>query len=164
VQNLLSALSDLSNAQNNFMSVWLNYYAGRMQLMRDLGIMQLDEKGRWIDRPLEEVLAELSCQVEPLPPDVPNEWWETLERAEQLEQLSPPPQSQQPASPPASPLGPRLVPPTQPEQEELPPQPPTEAHIWSPSVPIAKEATNAGGNRVSWRDWGLIGEAVMGLQ
>jgi hypothetical protein len=35
VQNLLSALSDLSNAQNNFMSVWLNYYSGRMHLVRD---------------------------------------------------------------------------------------------------------------------------------
>ena len=50
--NLLTALSDLRNTQNNFMSVWLNYYATRMQLMRELGLMQLDEEGRWIDTPL----------------------------------------------------------------------------------------------------------------
>jgi hypothetical protein len=83
VQNLLSALSDLSNAQNNFMSVWLNYYAGRMQLMRDLGVMQLDESGRWIDRPLKEVLAELACEAESLPPPVPIQWWRMLDQAEE---------------------------------------------------------------------------------
>lgn len=75
VRDLLSALSDLSNAQNNFMSVWLNYYAARMQLMRDLGIMQLDERGRWIDRPLQEVLDELACQPPGLPPVLPEQWW-----------------------------------------------------------------------------------------
>ena len=47
--NLLSALSDLRSAQDNFMSVWLNYYATRMTLIRDLGIMQLDDTGYWID-------------------------------------------------------------------------------------------------------------------
>ncbi len=48
--DLLNALSDLRNTQNNFMSVWLNHYATRMILDRDLGTMQLDENGRWIDR------------------------------------------------------------------------------------------------------------------
>ena len=48
--DLLNALSDLRNTQNNFMSVWLNHYATRMVLERDLGIMQLDEMGRWIEQ------------------------------------------------------------------------------------------------------------------
>jgi hypothetical protein len=95
VQNLLSALSDLSNAQNNFMSVWLNYYSGRLQLVRDLGIMQLDECGRWIDRPLDEALRGGACAAGSLPPPIPSGWWETLERAEQYrsrnEELPPPP-------------------------------------------------------------------------
>ena len=52
-QNLLTALNDLRNTQNNFQSVYLSYYANRMLLTRDLGTMQLDEMGRWIDGPLE---------------------------------------------------------------------------------------------------------------
>jgi len=72
-QNLLTALSDLRNSQNNFMSVWLNYYARRMTLMRDLGIMEIDETGRWIDRPLGEVLAQ-TPEEPPLPPPLPAEW------------------------------------------------------------------------------------------
>lgn len=52
-QNLLTAINDLSNVQNNFMSVYLSYYANRMLLARDLGTMMLDEQGRWIDGPLD---------------------------------------------------------------------------------------------------------------
>ena len=47
--NLLSAIDALRDSQNNFMSVWLNHYATRMRLMRELGIMQLDGHGMWID-------------------------------------------------------------------------------------------------------------------
>ncbi|MHC4167417.1 MAG: TolC family protein [Planctomycetota bacterium] len=35
--NLLTALSSLRNTQNNFLGVWLNYYAARMRLARELG-------------------------------------------------------------------------------------------------------------------------------
>ena len=75
VQNLLSALSDLGDVQNNFMSVWLNYYSERMQLMRDLGLMELDECGRWVDNPLPEVE---SCELEDLEtiPSIPQEWFD----------------------------------------------------------------------------------------
>jgi outer membrane protein TolC len=72
-QNLLTALSDLRNSQNNFMSVWLNYYARRMTLMRDLGVMEIDETGRWVDRPLGEALAQ-APEEPPLPPPLPAEW------------------------------------------------------------------------------------------
>ncbi|HEV3002871.1 MAG TPA: hypothetical protein VGX78_00350, partial [Pirellulales bacterium] len=44
-ENLLSALQALSDAQNNFMSVYLQYYNNRIQLFQDLGIMRLDERG-----------------------------------------------------------------------------------------------------------------------
>lgn len=74
VQNLSSALADLRNSQNNLMSVWLNYYANRMLLIRDLGIMQLDEEGAWIEMPIDESLCldgDLICEV---PPEVPQEW------------------------------------------------------------------------------------------
>jgi hypothetical protein len=74
-QNLLTALADLRNSQNNFMSVWLNHYATRMVLMRELGILELDDNGLWIDRPIHvaEWVEEDPC---PPPPPVPNEWLE----------------------------------------------------------------------------------------
>jgi hypothetical protein len=44
-----------------------------MLLMRDLGVMKIDNDGLWIDEPLVDVegLDEQSC---PLPPAVPGEW------------------------------------------------------------------------------------------
>jgi hypothetical protein len=72
-QNLIFALNDLTNAQNNLMSVVLNYYETRMLLYRNLGIMELDDCGMWIERPIQdsEGLTEAEC---PLPPSVPTEW------------------------------------------------------------------------------------------
>ena len=74
-QNLLFALSDLRSAQNNLMSVWLNHYGTRMLLYRELGIMQLDDNGLWIDYPLEAMQPPSSDQT-PLPPPVPAAWLE----------------------------------------------------------------------------------------
>jgi len=72
-QNLIFALNDLTNAQNNLMSVVLNYYETRMLLYRNLGIMELDDCGMWIDRPIEDAewLSEAEC---PMPPGVPSDW------------------------------------------------------------------------------------------
>ena len=66
--NLLTALSDLRNTQNNFMSVWLNYYATRMLLIRELGLMQLDENGRWIDIPIQQATAMSPSNIDQLCP------------------------------------------------------------------------------------------------
>ena len=75
-QDLLSALAALRSSQNNFMSVWLAYYSGRMTLMRDLGVMRIDEKGLWIDEPLEDALNEARKHPSALPPAVPEAWLE----------------------------------------------------------------------------------------
>lgn len=72
-QNLLSALQALSDSQNNFMSVWLQYYANRMETYIDLGIMRLDDRGMWIDESLDENLAQLDAMY-PLPPELPVDW------------------------------------------------------------------------------------------
>lgn len=48
-RDLVSALSDLLDAQNDFLSIWVNYEASRMSLDLELGTMQLDERGVWID-------------------------------------------------------------------------------------------------------------------
>lgn len=48
-QNLVNSLSDLLNVQNDFLSVWVNYEALRIGLDFQLGTMQLDDRGLWID-------------------------------------------------------------------------------------------------------------------
>lgn len=48
-RDLVSALGDLLNVQNDFMSVWVNYEVERMNLDFNLDTMQLDEEGLWID-------------------------------------------------------------------------------------------------------------------
>ena len=50
--NLLSSLSSLRDTQNSFLRAWLSYYAARMRLMRELGIMELSDNGNWVDQPL----------------------------------------------------------------------------------------------------------------
>jgi len=48
-RNLTDALRSLLNAQNSLTELWTEYYALRISLCLDLGLMQLDEQGMWID-------------------------------------------------------------------------------------------------------------------
>jgi hypothetical protein len=85
--NLLSALSALRNTQNEFMRVWLDYHAARMRLARELGIMVLDDDGRWIDQPIpssphDDPLGGDNPIPEELPlppPAIPTEWMELIQ-------------------------------------------------------------------------------------
>jgi len=83
--NLLTALSALRNTQNNFMGVWLNYYAARMRLARELGTMKLDHDGGWMDhRVSNSSLANASdSDSSSLPPALPGEWIELADRLPQ---------------------------------------------------------------------------------
>jgi outer membrane protein TolC len=61
--NLLSSLSSLRDTQNSFLRTWLNYYAARMRLVRELGIMKLNDTGNWVDEalpPLASMLPEVT--------------------------------------------------------------------------------------------------------
>jgi hypothetical protein len=49
-RNLIDGLRSLLSAQNQFMNTWFSYYAARMRLVRELGIMKLDSDGRWIEQ------------------------------------------------------------------------------------------------------------------
>jgi hypothetical protein len=49
VQNLVGALSELLNSQNDFLSIWVNYEVLRLSLDFQLGTMLLDSHGLWID-------------------------------------------------------------------------------------------------------------------
>lgn len=48
-RDLVSALSGLLGAQNDFLAVWVDYEVQRMNLDFQLGTMQLDRNGMWID-------------------------------------------------------------------------------------------------------------------
>ena len=90
--DLMSALSDLTQTQNNLMTVWFAYYATRMNLARQMGVMELDENGMWIDKPL-TAAARAKADESPLPPSVPEDW---LKESEQV----PTPPSAEKAEPP----------------------------------------------------------------
>lgn len=48
-RDLLTALSDLLDAQNDFLKSWVNDYMLRMVLDFELGTMRLDANGLWVD-------------------------------------------------------------------------------------------------------------------
>lgn len=48
-RDTVSALRDLLNAQNQFLGIWVTYEVLRRALDFDLGTMQLDAEGMWID-------------------------------------------------------------------------------------------------------------------
>ncbi len=83
--NLLTALAALRNTQNNFMGVWLNYYAARMRLARELGTMKLDRDGDWIDHPVSnsDLTGASDSYTSSLPPALPSEWIELADRSPQ---------------------------------------------------------------------------------
>ena len=82
--NLIYAFNDLRSTQDALTSIWVNYYATRASLAYQLGVMDLDENGIWIEQPL--TMAERSQDDEmPLPPPVPQEW------LDHLEEIDPPP-------------------------------------------------------------------------
>lgn len=74
--NLLGAQSSLQTSQNSFLTAWLSYYAARLRLYRELGVMNLDPSGQWIENSID-----FSAPDEPeeiptlqlLPPAVPDE-------------------------------------------------------------------------------------------
>ena len=47
--NLINAVNALLGAQNNLIQIWVNYERNRINIYRDMDIMQIDERGLWID-------------------------------------------------------------------------------------------------------------------
>ncbi len=47
--NLLNALSSVLQAQNGLISNWVNYEQNRLNIYRDMGIMEIDANGIWED-------------------------------------------------------------------------------------------------------------------
>jgi hypothetical protein len=47
--NLINALQSVLNAQNELIRIWVQYEQNRINIHRDMDIMQVDERGIWID-------------------------------------------------------------------------------------------------------------------
>jgi hypothetical protein len=47
--NLLNALNAILSAQNDLIGIWVDYERNRINIYRDMDIMQVDERGIWID-------------------------------------------------------------------------------------------------------------------
>jgi hypothetical protein len=85
-RNLLDAQASLLDTQNRLLRAWLNYYAARMRLYRELGIMMLDQEGQWIEYPIGgsgdgTPAGEDGPNLEelPLPPAIPAGWIEVAD-------------------------------------------------------------------------------------
>lgn len=75
--NLLNALQSVLNAQNELIRIWVQYEQNRINIHRDMDIMQVDERGLWID-PVYQNLSSfgretptLSEPADELPPPAP---------------------------------------------------------------------------------------------
>ena len=47
--NLINAITTLQNAQNNLITIWTAYERNRINIYRDMDIMEVDERGLWTD-------------------------------------------------------------------------------------------------------------------
>ena len=47
--NLLNAVSAVLTAQNNLIQIWASYERNRINIYRDMDIMEIDERGVWVD-------------------------------------------------------------------------------------------------------------------
>lgn len=168
-RDLTQALNDLLNTQNDFMSVWVNYEVQRISLDYDLGVMQLDDRGVWIDPgPVDgaKLLAESAADC--MPEDLPYlreamEDGAALEKEledgktpeEREEENLPPPNPHTADEAMLQPRGPELrQEPIGPElQQAATPARPTEQWVPAKKAPPAAQAPLApvGGARVAQR-------------
>jgi hypothetical protein len=86
-QQLLGAQRSLPTAQNQLLTVWINYLNTRLQLFRDLELMPLDQRGVWID----EIRA-CDCGLNLERPPEPGE--SPARDGQRLPELLPPPPRQ----------------------------------------------------------------------
>jgi hypothetical protein len=79
---LLNAQRSLPTAQNNLLTIWINYLNTRLQLYRDLELMPLDQRGVWIDE-----VRDCDCGIgldQPAKPDTPEKGPESLPEPKRL--------------------------------------------------------------------------------
>ena len=80
--NLITALGALLTAQNNLIQYWVSYERNRINIYRDMDIMQIDERGLWIDPLYQNLGGNDSSSLQNGPAhDIPPEPAETKSRS-----------------------------------------------------------------------------------
>lgn len=64
-RDLLQALSSLLNAKNNLIATWVSYQTSRMNLYRDLGLMEIGIEGDWVNDDATPTLETGITDIEP---------------------------------------------------------------------------------------------------
>lgn len=72
-QNLIRALNNILQAQNNLIGIWADYEEARLNIYRDMDIMEVDSAGLWIDPFYQDALLRGSPQELPLLPPEPEQ-------------------------------------------------------------------------------------------
>lgn len=71
--SLVNALNSVLNAQNSLVSDWITYETNRLNIYRDMGIMEIDPRGVWTDpfyQQMDNLPVESSESSPATPPDV----------------------------------------------------------------------------------------------
>ncbi len=105
-RDLVTAIIDLLNVQNDFLSVWVDHEVQQLNLDYDLGVMELDARGVRIEhnQPLRTFLANLPCTAPCEDPDACAFLNAEMESMNQLFPCPPIPANAGPVFPPPAPM------------------------------------------------------------
>jgi outer membrane protein TolC len=67
--SITSAVRGLNRARDDLIEVWLDYESTRLNLFRDMGTMQVDDRGFWLDPFYRRMLEANGGPAESLPPE-----------------------------------------------------------------------------------------------
>jgi hypothetical protein len=115
-RDLVTAIIDLLNVQNDFLSVWVDHEVQQLNLDFDLGVMELDARGVRIEhnQPLKTFLTNLPCTAPCEDPDACGFMNVEMANENRLFPSPPMPAGSVPVFPPPGPLSPtdiQLLPP-----------------------------------------------------
>ncbi|WP_237226541.1 TolC family protein [Rubinisphaera sp. JC750] len=71
-RNLVDALNDILDSQNALVSIWSDYERSRLNIYRDMGIMEIDPQGVWVD-PFYQEMYRQDAPPTPVPAPIPSE-------------------------------------------------------------------------------------------
>ncbi|WP_339745443.1 TolC family protein [uncultured Rubinisphaera sp.] len=73
-RNIIDALNNILDSQNRLVLIWANYERSRLAIYRDMGIMEIDEQGLWIDPFYQRLYDDVDARFKSGPPIEPNEF------------------------------------------------------------------------------------------
>lgn len=90
-RDLVQALGDLLNVQNDFLSVWVNQEVQLLNLELDLGVMEVDRYGMRVENrvPFEVYLAGIPCNSADMGLEALDQAWWEMQNADSTEPLPP---------------------------------------------------------------------------